>query len=488
MFDLKAIRDNPGQFDKNWARRGVKPQTPAILKLDEERRATQTELQKLQSERNEKSAKIGEIKKAKGDATAIMNEVAHIKARIDMGQYEEFRVAKELNELLIRLPNQLASDVPDGADEKDNKEVRRQGEPKKINSARDHADIGAALGMMDFETAAKISGSRFVILNQGLARLERALAQFFLDMHTQEHGYTEISAPLLVNDKTMYGTGQLPKFAADQFKTVSNEHVLIQGEEVSIEEISFGPHQVSHHVKPLRDDDKETRQILDAADEIEVVIGKIGPKRAIARNRRWLIPTSEVPLTNIVADMIVDEESLPRRYTAFTPCFRQEAGAAGKDTRGMIRMHQFYKVELVSITRPEDSVAEHERMTSCAEKVLQKLGLPTRTVVLCSGDTGFGATKTYDIEVWLPGQNAYREISSCSNCGDFQARRMNARCRPKGTKDTRFVHTLNGSGVAVGRALIAVLENYYDPADGGVFVPDVLKPYMGGITKIQKLS
>jgi seryl-tRNA synthetase len=424
MHDIRAIRENPGQYDANWARRGLSAQSPAILKLDEEVRGVKTELQKLQSERNEKSGQIGKIKKEGGNADAIMAEVAALKDKMTALEAKESEVGEKLNVLLSSIPNQLADDVPAGKDESANKEMRKSGEPKKgSNAAKDHADIGLGLGMMDFETAAKMSGSRFTILNAGLARLERALAQFFLDTHTQEHGYTEVSAPLLVNDKTMYGTGQLPKFADDQFKTTRGD---------------------------------------------------------------WLIPTSEVPLTNIVAEMIVDEESLPRRYTSFTPCFRQEAGAAGKDTRGMLRQHQFYKVEMVSVTRPEDSNAEHERMTECAETVLKKLGLAFRTMVLCAGDTGFGARKTYDIEVWLPGQNAYREISSCSNCGDFQARRMNARCRPKGTKDTKFVHTLNGSGVAVGRALIAVMENYYDPTDGGVFVPDVLKPYMGGVTKIVK--
>lgn len=382
----------------------------------------QTELQKLQSERNEKSQKIGEIKKAKGDAAAIMDEVAALKVRMGELEERERTLADSLNLHLSSLPNQLATDVPDGTDEKGNKEVRKVGEIK-VKSSPDHSEIGLKLGMMDFETAAKMSGSRFTILSGGLARLERAIAQFFLDTHTQEHGYTEVSPPLMVKDNAAYGTNQLPKFMDDLFRTTRGD---------------------------------------------------------------WLIPTSEVPLTNMVADMIVEDESLPRRYTAFTPCFRSEAGAAGKDTSGMLRQHQFYKVEMVSITKPEESEAEHERMTKCAETVLQKLGLPFRTMVLCAGDTGFGARKTYDIEVWLPGQQAYREISSCSNCGDFQARRMNARCRPKGTKDTRFVHTLNGSGVAVGRALIAVIENYYDPTDGGVFVPDVLKPYMGGILKITK--
>ena len=426
MHDIRAIRENPAAFDKAMGRRGLSAQSPAILKLDEEVRAVKTELQKLQSERNEKSGQIGKIKREGGNADAIMAEVAALKDKMTALEDKERVVGEQLTQVLSSIPNILADDVPDGKDESSNKEVRKNGAPKTgNNAAKDHADIGVALGMMDFETAAKMSGSRFTMLSGGIATMERALAQFFLDTHTREHGYTEISAPLLVNDKTMYGTGQLPKFADDQFKTTRGD---------------------------------------------------------------WLIPTSEVSMTNIVADMIVDEETLPRRYTSFTPCFRQEAGAAGKDTRGMLRQHQFYKVEMVSITRPEDSNAEHERMTECAETVLKKLGLATRTMVLCSGDTGFGARKTYDIEVWLPGQNAYREISSCSNCGDFQARRMNARTRPKGTKDTKFVHTLNGSGVAVGRALIAVLENYYDPADGGVFVPDVLKPYMGGLTKIVKKS
>ncbi|MGB4106326.1 MAG: serine--tRNA ligase [Alphaproteobacteria bacterium] len=424
MHDIRAIRENPAAFDKAMGRRGLSAQSPAILKLDEERRALLTELQTSQARRNEESQKIGEIKKAGGDAKEQMEKVTLMKELMAAMEEKEKVVAEKLNQILSTLPNILADDVPDGKDESANKEVRKNGAPKTgNNAAKDHADIGVALGMMDFETAAKMSGSRFTMLSGGIATMERALAQFFLDTHTREHGYTEISAPLLVNDKTMYGTGQLPKFADDQFKTTRGD---------------------------------------------------------------WLIPTSEVSMTNIVADMIVDEETLPRRYTSFTPCFRQEAGAAGKDTRGMLRQHQFYKVEMVSITRPEDSNAEHERMTECAETVLKKLGLATRTMVLCSGDTGFGARKTYDIEVWLPGQNAYREISSCSNCGDFQARRMNARTRPKGGKDTRFVHTLNGSGVAVGRALIAVIENYYDPGDGGVFVPDVLKPYMGGLTKIVK--
>ncbi|HRC26127.1 MAG TPA: serine--tRNA ligase [Alphaproteobacteria bacterium] len=423
MHDLKALRDDPGAYDANWARRGLTPRTPALLALDEKRRATQTRLQELQSRRNEASKEIGRIKAAKGDAGALMAEVAGLKDEMTALEAQESETAAALEDALSSLPNLLDDDTPDGPDETHNVEVRRVGDPPRLNTPRDHAVIGEALGVMDFETAAKISGARFTLLRGPLARLERALAQFMLDTHTTEHGYTEVSPPLMVKDAAAYGTGQLPKFAEDLFRTT---------------------------------------------------------------NGYWLVPTAEVPLTNTVADMILDAESLPIRLTAHTPCFRSEAGAAGKDTRGMIRQHQFYKVEMVSITRPEDSPAEHERMTACAENILKKLGLSFRTVALCAGDTGFGARKTYDIEVWLPGQNTYREISSCSNCGDFQARRMKARCRLKGEKDTRFVHTLNGSGLAVGRTLIAVMENYYDPADGGIVVPDVLRPYMGGIEKIVK--
>ena len=424
MHDLRAIRDEPELYDRNWARRGLEAQTPAILKMDEERRGTQTELQALQQQRKEKSKEIGIIKSQKGDAQTLMDEVAALKTSMTELEEREKTLAESLDAHLSALPNMLDDDVPDGPDENANVEVRKHGEAKRLDGAKEHDEIGDALGMMDFETAAKVSGSRFVYMQGGLARLERALAQFFLDIHTEEHGYMEVSPPLMVRDEAMYGTGQLPKFADDQFRTTRGD---------------------------------------------------------------WLIPTAEVPLTNIVADMILEEETLPRRYTAFTPCFRQEAGAAGKDTKGMIRQHQFYKVEMVSVTTADESAAEHERMTQCAENILKKLGLSFRTVVLCSGDTGFGARKTYDIEVWLPGQGRYREISSCSNCADFQARRMKARCRKKGEKDTRFAHTLNGSGVAVGRALIAVMENYYDSSDGGIHVPDVLQPYMGSTKKILPL-
>jgi len=421
MHDLKYIRENPTDFDAAMKRRGLEAQSPSILSMDEKRRAAQTKLQDIQAARNEKSKMIGKIKSQGGDAQAVMDEVSAMKEEMAALEEQERTLSDELNTILAGLPNMMASDVPDGDDEDENVEVRKVGEVK-VASGPDHVDIGEKLGQIDFETAAKMSGARFVMLQGGLARMERALAQFFLDTHTGEHGYTEVSAPLLVRDNALYGTGQLPKFSEDLFKSEGTDH--------------------------------------------------------------WLIPTSEVPLTNIVADLIVDEESLPRRYTAFTPCFRSEAGSAGRDTRGMLRQHQFYKVEMVGVTTPEESEAEHERMVQCAEAVLQKLEIPFRTIVLCSGDTGFGARKTYDLEAWLPGQETYREISSVSNCWDFQARRMNARCRPKGEKKTRFVHTLNGSGVAVGRALIAVVENYHDPSDGGVWVPDVLKPYMGGIEKI----
>ena len=473
MFDIRAIRKEPDFFDKGWARRGLDAQTPAILKLDEDRRSVQTSLQELQAKRNEESKKIGQIKKEGGDAQAQMDAVAAIKDQMGDLEDKERLLAEELKDLLSGLPNIMSDDVPDGADEDDNKEIHKWGEIKSLKGP-DHAEIGEALGMMDFETATKMSGSRFTLLSGGLARLERALAQFFLDTHTQDHGYTEVSPPLLVRDNALYGTGQLPKFTEDLFKTSSLDY----------KKIEYLIHEVTKNLLlgsiPAPEDEQY--------DEFSKEFSRIMKQKTseVETSSHWLIPTSEVPLTNIVADEIVEEESLPRRYTAFTPCFRSEAGSAGKDTRGMLRQHQFYKVEMVGVTTPEKSEEEQERMLNCAEAVLKKLELPFRTVVLCSGDTGFGAIKTYDIEVWLPGQETYREISSVSNCGDFQARRMNARTRPKGEKETRFVHTLNGSGVAVGRALIAVIENYYDPTDGGIFVPDVLKPYMGGVEKIVK--
>lgn len=422
MFDLKDIRNRPSEYDANWARRGLEPQTPKILELDEKRRAIQTELQDVQNERNVKSKEIGKIKSQGGDAQAIMDEVSALKDKMTRMEEEEKTVGAQLTALLSSIPNQLADDVPNGADEDENVEIYRFMDMPNINpDAPDHTDIGEALGLMDFEAAAKLSGSRFVVLKGALARLDRALAQFMLDTHVNDHGYTETQVPLLVSSDVMYGTTQLPKFEDDQFETTDG---------------------------------------------------------------RWLIPTSEVALTNLVREEILENLDEPLRYTAYTPCFRKEAGSAGRDTRGMIRQHQFYKVEMVSITKPEDSEAEHERMVGCAEAVLKKLELPYRKVVLCSGDTGFAARKTYDLEVWLPGQGKYREISSCSNCGDIQARRMNARYRPAGGKGTEFVHTLNGSGLAVGRTLVAVMENYWDEATQSLTIPDVLKPYMGGIDSI----
>lgn len=424
MHDLKDIRDNPDAFDAGLARRGLEPLGGHILALDKEARAFTTTLNELQSRRNAASKAIGAAK-GKGDEAEAQRLMAEVEAvKQEMAGVEEKQKAKaaELTDILAGIANLPAEDVPEGADENDNVEVRRVGEPRRLNDAKEHFDIGEALGQMDFETATAMSGARFVLLKGQLARLERAIASFMLDLHTGEFGYTECSPPLLVRDEALYGTGQLPKFAEDLFKTT-------------------GDH--------------------------------------------WLIPTAEVSLTNIVREKILDAEELPLRFTAWTPCFRSEAGAAGRDTRGMIRMHQFSKVELVSVTAPDQSVEEHERMTACAEEVLKRLGLAFRTVTLCTGDMGFSAQKTYDIEVWLPGQNRYREISSCSNCGPFQARRMKARFRRKGEKGTEFAHTLNGSGLAVGRTLVAILENYQN-SDGSVAVPDVLKPYMGGLEKIEK--
>lgn len=424
MHDIKALRENPTSYDANWARRGLSPQTPNIILLDEKRRALQTELQATQNRRNEASKEIGMVKSKGGDATELMAEVASLKDRMAILEEQERDAAQKLNDILSALPNMVADDAPDGADEHDNVEIRTHGTPKNPNAqVPDHVAIGEALEMMDFEAAAKVAGTRFVVNKNGIAKLQRALGQFMLDIHTTEHGYTEIDPPLLVSSDVMYGTAQLPKFRDDQFETTDG---------------------------------------------------------------RWLVPTAEVVLTNLVREEILENFETPIRMTAMTPCFRKEAGSAGKDTRGIIRQHQFYKVEMVSITRPEDSEDEHQRMLNCAENILKKLELPFRTIVLCAGDMGFGSRKTYDIEVWVPSQNKYREISSCSNCGDFQARRMKARFKRPNAKDTEFVHTLNGSGVAVGRALVAVMENYYDPTDGGIFVPKVLYPYMNGVTKIVK--
>jgi seryl-tRNA synthetase len=429
MFDIRAIRDNPAAFDAGLAKRGLAPLSAGLIAKDEELRAIKTRLQEAQARRNAASKEIGKAKASKDEALAatLMAEVAALKDQLQSGEDNQRELETALERELAVLPNIPLADVPEGKDETANVEVRRWGDPSSVpaaslNKPKQHFELGEALGLMDFEAAARMSGARFVVLKGQLARLERALAMFMLDIHTGEFGYTECQVPLLVRDPAMYGTGQLPKFEEDLFE--------ISGE-----------------------------------------------------NRLWLIPTAEVSLTNLAREQIIDEAALPQRYTAWSPCFRSEAGAAGRDTRGMIRQHQFSKVELVSITTPATSLAEHERMTNCAETILKRLGLPHRTIVLCTGDMGFSAQKTYDIEVWLPGQDAYREISSCSVCGDFQARRMGARFRPAGGKGTEFVHTLNGSGLAVGRTLIAILENYQQ-ADGSVLIPEPLRPYMGGGERI----
>ncbi|TMV03430.1 serine--tRNA ligase [Brucella haematophila] len=427
MLDIKWIRENPEDLDKALAKRGAGPLSSELIALDEKRRENVGKVQAAQERRNAASKEIGKAMAEKDAATAdkLKAEVSELKNFLAEAEEEERRLVKELNDALSTIPNVPLGDVPLGKDEADNVEVRRVGNQRNFSfQPKEHYELGEALGMMDFERAAKIAGARFTILKGGLARLERALGQFMLDLHTTQHGYTETMPPLMVRDEAVYGTGQLPKFSEDLFRTTDG---------------------------------------------------------------RWLIPTAEVPLTNLVADEIVDVKTLPQRYTALTPCFRSEAGSAGRDTRGMLRQHQFLKVEMVSITDADSSVAEHERMTACAEEVLKRLELPFRTVVLCTGDMGFGAQKTYDIEVWLPGQNTYREISSCSVCGDFQGRRMNSRYRPEGEKSTRFVHTLNGSGVAVGRALIAVMENYQQE-DGSIHIPEALQPYMGGLTRIEKAA
>lgn len=420
MHDLKWIRENPATFDAGLARKGLESRSSDILALDAERRSVQTQLQEKQARRNEVSKQIGILKKQGQDASAVMEEVAKLKDEVPALETRDRELGEQLDAILAALPNIPAADVPDGPDEDHNVELRKWGTPGQFDfEPKEHDALGTALGLMDFDGAAKLSGARFVVLKGKLARLERALAQFMLDTQTEDHGYTEVNPPTMVRDGALFGTGQLPKFGEDLFKTNTGH---------------------------------------------------------------WLIPTAEVPLTNLYGDTIVEESALPIRMTALTPCYRSEAGAAGKDTRGMIRQHQFWKVEMVSIAHPDQSGEEHERMTQCAEAILQRLGLPYRVIVLCTGDMGFSSQKTYDIEVWLPGQKRYREISSCSNCGDFQARRMKARF--KSDKGNRLVHTLNGSGLAVGRTLVAVLENYQQ-ADGSIVVPEVLRKYMGGVDVIR---
>jgi seryl-tRNA synthetase len=458
MYDIKWIRENTDAFDRGLRRRGLEPLSRKLIKLDQTRRGLIARLEQAQARRNAASKEIGQAKAKKDEATAqkLMAEVAELKASIPMMEAEEKNAIAALDMELAQIPNMPLDDVPNGADASGNVEHHLFGQRRDYAfKPRQHFELGEALGMMDFELAAKLSGARFVVLQKSLARLERALAQFMLDVHTsRQHGYTEVNPPLMVRDATMYGTAQLPKFVDDQFFAAST--TLIR--ELGVDLQQAAAEDVFQ--------DKLFTRFFDAS-------------------KLWLIPTAEVPLTNIVRESIVDEDELPMRLTACTPCFRAEAGAAGKDTRGMIRQHQFTKVELVSITTPEKSRDEHERMLSCAEEVLKRLDLHYRVVTLCTGDMGFAAQKTYDIEVWLPGQNAYREISSCSNCGEFQARRMNARYKGRDGKVKGHVHTLNGSGVAVGRALIAVMETYQQE-NGSITVPDVLKSYMGGVTTIER--
>ena len=451
MHDIKWIRDNPEAFDAALMRRGLKGEAKRLIALDEQRREAIQKAEAALARRNAASREIGAAKKSNEEETAqkLLAEVARLKDEIPALETTSKEASDALDKALAEIPNLPLAEVPDGADETANVEHHHFGAKRNYGfDPKQHFELGEGLGQMDFETAAKLSGARFVVLKKGLARLERALGQSMLDLHTTEHGYTEVAPPLLVRDDVMFGTAQLPKFVEDQFEAISGADAMLRRAE------SVGSAEV----------------VIDA--------------RAGGGNRRWLIPTAEVPLTNLVRKSIVDEAALPMRFTACTPCFRAEAGAAGKDTRGMIRQHQFTKVELVSITTPEQSKDEHERMLSCAEEVLRRLELHYRVVTLCTGDMGFASQKTYDIEVWLPGQNMYREISSCSVCGDFQARRMNARYRGK-DRQVRHVHTLNGSGVAVGRALIAVLETYQQQ-DGSIAVPDVLQGYMGGLKTIER--
>jgi seryl-tRNA synthetase len=521
MHDIKLIRDDPAAFDAALKRRGLEPLAAHLMSIDERRRAIIRVLEINQARRNAVSKEVGEAKRTKDDARAavLMAEVTELKESISTLTIEEKNASKELESALAAIPNLPLDDVPDGADEHGN--VQRHVFGKMRNYAfapKPHDDLGGALGYMDFEAAAKLSGARFVVLKKGLARLERAIGQFMLDLHTKEHGYAEINPPLLVRDDVMFGTGQLPKFEEDQFYVLS----------------SVVPKSVAREISQVRDSiiglDKKEEGGLDAFRLLEediakfltlskmdpeirsVITGHMASQRSLLsdyatklgdtylkyldlltplESRRWLIPTAEVPLTNLVRESILDEKELPMRLTALTPCFRAEAGAAGRDTRGMIRQHQFTKVELVSIATPETGKDELERMLACAEEVLRRLDLHYRVMTLCAGDMGFSAQKTYDIEVWMPGQfssqgegGAYREISSCSLCGDFQARRMDARYRG-GDGKPRFVHTLNGSGTAVGRALIAVMETYQQE-DGSIAVPEVLQPYMGGVKVVAR--
>jgi seryl-tRNA synthetase len=502
MHDIRFIRDNPDAFDRGLERRGLEPQAQRLIALDEKRRAAIQAAEAAQARRNAASKEIGEAKKSKNEAKAqeLFAEVAALKESIPALEAEERKATEALNHALAEIPNLPLDEVPDGKDANDNVEHHHFGAKREYAFApKQHFDLGETLGQMDFETAAKLSGARFVVLKKGLARLERALGQFMLDVHTSEpHNYTEVSPPLLVRSETMFGTAQLPKFVEDQFPTTFRRADFSDiANDIAKEYVTNNPAATPDFARkvlekllttgieqndPLFENDLDREKF---ATFVWTDSYKIWKRLKDEPVDLWLIPTAEVPLTNLVRESIVDEAQLPMRLTACTPCFRAEAGAAGKDTRGMIRQHQFTKVELVSITTPEQSKDEHERMLSCAEEILRRLDLHYRVVTLCTGDMGFASQKTYDIEVWLPGQNMYREISSCSVCGEFQARRMNARYRTKEGRQVRHVHTLNGSGVAVGRALIAVMETYQQE-DGSIAVPEALLSYMGGMKKIEK--
>ncbi|MBS0472804.1 MAG: serine--tRNA ligase [Proteobacteria bacterium] len=497
MHDIRAIRDNPAAFTAALARRpayasSAASETDTLLAKDRELRDLLTDLQQKQARRNEASKLIGQAKAKKDEAQAktLMEEVAGLKDAIQQGEQKQRDLETELKNLLEVLPNLPADDVPPGADEHANVAIEARAYKASrvpaggMNNAKEHFDLGEALGMMDFERAAKVSGARFVYLKSQLARLNRALANFMLDSHTTKFGYEEVVPPLLVRDEAMYGTGQLPKFEEDLFKT---EMPLDPNERIAAVNALMHARLIPRDVYDSLPDWNARVEYLKAHYEVTEIIDVVGQEmlNVPVQGRHWLIPTAEVPLTNYVNGEILAEAELPLRFTAYTPCFRSEAGAAGKDTRGMIRMHQFDKVELVSITTPEQSDAEHERMTDAAQAILKALDLGHRVVTLCTGDMGFGARKTYDIEVWLPGQNRFREISSCSNCGEFQARRMNTRVRGSDGKMKGPAHTLNGSGLAIGRTLIAILENYQNP-DGSIAVPDALKPYMGGLERIAR--
>jgi seryl-tRNA synthetase len=480
MHDIRFIREHPDAFDRGLARRGLAPQANRLTSLDQLRRSAVQELQSALTRRAAASAQIGAAKKRNDHETVgkLTAEMVQLKTAIPLLEGAAKQSTNELEKALAEIANLPLDEVPDGGGSEDNVEHHRFGAKRSYISTRQHFEIGEALGQMDFETAARLSGARFVVLKKGLARLERALGQFMLNVHTSEpHNYMEISPPILVRDEVMFGTAQLPKFVDDQFKTEN-----IAWDKID-EFYKWASEEILKKEREIDGLDSEHDEIDASESAYELAMKKL--REGEFSERRWLIPTAEVPLTNLVRESILDEAQLPLRYTACTPCFRAEAGAAGKDTRGMIRQHQFTKVELVSITTPEQSKDEHERMLACAEEVLKRLDLHYRVMTLCTGDMGFASQKTYDIEVWLPGQNAYREISSCSVCGDFQARRMNARYRTKEGRQVRHVHTLNGSGVAVGRALIAVMETYQQE-DGSIAVPEALAPYMGGMKKIEK--